>query len=570
MKSSRRVLNGTTLRRFVQVAALLTFFALVLLARRQVGVTPGVWLQGFFLLDPLVLAMTWLSGHAVPVLLLVSLGTVAVTVLAGRVFCGWFCPLGTLNAIAGRVLEFFWPRKPRPQHWSRWQLTKYYLLAAILVMAAFGVHWGALLDPLVLLYRTTVVGLLPGVQWALEDGSAALGLSEPVRQFLREHVTEVERQAFLGSSLIVGLFLVILGLNRLQPRFWCRYLCPLGAMLGALAVRPFLQRRTLPSQCNQCDLCGLSCHGAAAGSAGAEWHAAECFGCLNCTPACRQDGLAFRLVRPWQRDPIAGGEVVAPSKAAAKAASRSRRRFVRGVLGGAAGGLAGMFLLRATPQARGSIGSQLLVRPPGSLPEREFLSRCTGCGMCMRICPTGCLQPTLAEAGLEGLWTPHAVARIGRCENDCILCGNVCPTGAIRPLTVDQKRAVKIGIAVIDQSRCIPFAYGRDCGTCVEACALPEKALRLVDVEIQVNTGTRQRTKVVSQPMVDPDLCTGCGGCVKECTFKDEPAIHVYSANETRFPFGQPFLNLRAGTSPPAPAAQPAADPSAESDPYAH
>ncbi len=556
MKSRPGMLTGAMLRRIVQTAALLLFFGLVLLARRQGETTPGVWLQGFFLLDPLVLAMTSLAGHAVPAALLLSLATVAVTILLGRVFCGWFCPLGTLNAIATRALEFFWPRKRAPQHWSRWQLAKYYLLVAILVMAVFGVHTGAVLDPLVLLYRTTVVGVLPGVQWVLEDGSATLGMSEPVRQFLRENVTEVERQAFLGSSLVLGLFLLIMAANRVQPRFWCRYVCPLGAMLGVLALRPLLQRRTVTSECNQCDLCGLSCHGAATGSPGGEWKAAECFGCLNCTPACRHDGLAFRLVRPWQQDPTA---------VAGKAASRSRRRFVRGVVGAAASGAAAMFVLRATPQARGSIGSQRLVRPPGSLPEREFLSRCTACGMCMRICPTGCLQPTLAEAGLEGLWTPHAVARLGRCEYDCTLCGHVCPTGAIQPLTVQEKHAVKIGIAVIDQSRCIPYAYGRDCGTCVEACPAPEKAIRLVDVEIEYNNGIRQRTKVVSQPIVDPDLCTGCGGCVKDCTFKDEPAIRVVSANETRSLFGQPFLNLHTSSPEGNPGSESAAG---EQSPY--
>ncbi len=555
MKEGRRALNGTVLRRIVQTGALLAFFGLFLLARRHGDTGPSVWLQGFFLLDPLILVLTWLAGHAVPAALLLSLVTVVVTVLFGRVFCGWFCPLGTINAIAGRVLNFCWPSRRQPQHWSQWQMGKYYLLVAILVMAACGVHAGAVLDPLVLLYRTTVVALLPGMQWAVEDGSAVLGLSEPARQLLREHITEVERQAFLGGGLILVLFVAILALNRYRPRFWCRYVCPLGALLGVLSVRPFLRRHVAQESCNQCDLCGLECHGAATASAGGNLVAAECFGCLNCTPACRRESVSFRWMWPWQTDrvPVAGRRV-----------DGSRRRFLRGTVGGALGGVAGMFLLRSTPQARGAFGHEDLVRPPGSLPERDFLSRCTACGMCMRICPTGCLQPALGEAGLEGLWTPRVVPRIGRCEYDCTLCGHVCPTGAIRPLTVEEKHAVKIGIAMLDHSRCIPYAYGRDCGTCVEACPFPEKAIRLVDVEVQVHDGKKQRTKIVSQPVVDPDRCTGCGGCVKECTFKDEPAIHVISANETRAFEIRPFLDLRQNPAGKPPEASGAA----EANPY--
>ena len=163
----------------------------------------------------------------------------------------------------------------------------------------------------------------------------------------------------------------------------------------------------------------------------------------------------------------------------------------------------------------------------------------------MKICPTGCLQPALGEAGLEGLWTPVVNPRIGRCEYDCTLCGHVCPTAAIARLTIEEKHATKIGIAVLDHSRCIPYAYGRDCGTCVEACPIPgegDPAGRTS--RSRSHDGKTQTSRVVSQPMVDPDRCTGCGGCVKECTFKDEPAIHVVSANETRNPATRPFLDL--------------------------
>ena len=541
MKGGRpRIARGATFRRIVQLAGLALFFGLLLATRRESAAQPSRWLQTFFLIDPLVGLLTWLAAHAVPAALGLSLLTLVLTVLLGRVFCGWFCPLGTIHAIAGRVLEFCWPRRKPPDHWSRWQLAKYQLLLALVVMAACGVHWGAVLDPLVLLYRTTTVALLPGAQWGVESGSQELGAGGPAGALVREHISEIPGQAFLGSGLILAVFLAMLALNRYRPRFWCRYVCPLGAMLGAFALRPFVRRAVEPETCNQCDLCARGCHGAATATAGESWMAAECFGCLNCTPSCPQGSLRFHFAWPWQGEAGSTGP---------KPASRSRRGFMQAVsaaLGAVLGGAGGMVLLRATPQSRGLAGNENLVRPPGALAEREFLSRCTACGMCMKICPTGCLQPAFAEAGLEGLWTPRVVARLGRCEYDCTLCGHVCPTGAIGQLTLEEKHQAKIGIAVLDHSRCIPYAFGRDCGTCVEACPFPDKAIRLVDVEVQVHDGTKQRSIVVSQPMVDPDRCTGCGGCVKECTFKDEPAIRVVSANESRHPGIKPFLDLRS------------------------
>ena len=266
MNGWRRIAKGALVRRIVQTAVLVLFFGLVLWTRRRADVSPSPWLQVFFLIDPLLLLLTWLSAHAVPVALLASLITLAVTLVLGRVFCGWFCPFGTLNAIAGRFLDFCWPRPKGPEHWSRWQLAKYFLLTAIVVMAACGVHAGALLDPLVLLYRTTAVGLLPGVQWAVEDGSYAVaqsrsGAATAPRTRDRGRTSGVSRQrpdpgAVRGHP----------GVELFRRRFWCRYVCP-WALLGVAALRPFLRRRVRQETCNQCDLCGLACHGAAAAAA---------------------------------------------------------------------------------------------------------------------------------------------------------------------------------------------------------------------------------------------------------------------------------------------------------------
>ncbi len=294
MLKFRSVWRWVTLRRLVQISLLLAFLGLVVATQAGGGTQlPSVWLKVFFAIDPFLLIATGLAAHAVPALLWASLGLIAVTLVFGRVFCGWACPLGTLHALAGRLLFWIWPDRRRRDHWSPWQRTKYLLLAGLLVMALFGSHWGTIFDPLVLLYRTTTTAILPAAQWSVQAPSTAIYhydpetapaplppvvkpvyplvrdyVSEPAYEFLRDHVFGLGTHTFLGSGLILGLFLVTLALNRYRPRFWCRYLCPLGALLGIFSLRPLVRRAVRAENCNQCDLCGMSCQGAATARAG--------------------------------------------------------------------------------------------------------------------------------------------------------------------------------------------------------------------------------------------------------------------------------------------------------------
>jgi formate hydrogenlyase subunit 6/NADH:ubiquinone oxidoreductase subunit I len=77
----------------------------------------------------------------------------------------------------------------------------------------------------------------------------------------------------------------------------------------------------------------------------------------------------------------------------------------------------------------------------------------------MRACPTNVINPTLAEAGMSGFWTPRLIMTQGYCEYTCTLCGSVCPTGAIRPITAGEKtgRPVKID-RLLDRGRCSPWS----------------------------------------------------------------------------------------------------------------
>ena len=344
-------------------------------------------------------------------------------------------------------------------------------------------------------------------------------------------------------------------------------------MLGAFALRPFLRRGVEPQSCNQCDLCGVGCHGAAtsavvvrlrrpAEGTAAEWMAAECFGLLQLQSPVPKGSLRFHSLAVAERNdgsaPAARYRVIA--------GRRSRRGFARRF--GRRGRDAGQ-CRRDGPAPRHAA----VPRPDGNEgidPSRRARCRAGVPRPLYRLRPVHEDLPDRLPA------TGRHRGRVGRAVDAA---GRAAPgplrirLHALRPrlsdrrdwsVTVEEKHQVKIGIAVLDHSRCIPYAYGRDCGTCVEACPFPDKAIRLVDVEVSVHDGKRQRTIVVSQPMVDPDRCTGCGGCVKECTFKDEPAIRVVSANESRHPGIKPFLDLQqvrakkdADAAPAAPEASP-------------
>ena len=139
----------------------------------------------------------------------------------------------------------------------------------------------------------------------------------------------------------------------------------------------------------------------------------------------------------------------------------------------------------------------------------------------MRVCPTGVIQPGQTSNPVK-LWTPALNTRLGYCDYSCNSCGIICPTGAISNLTLEEKRRVVVGVARIDQSRCITWAEGRDCIVCEEMCPIPQKAIRLT------GGGQGRGSRGVLHPHVVQDLCIGCGICEYQCPVAGESAIRVY------------------------------------------
>lgn len=165
------------------------------------------------------------------------------------------------------------------------------------------------------------------------------------------------------------------------------------------------------------------------------------------------------------------------------------------------------------------------MRPPGVRDEDDFLKKCVRCGECMKVCLKNALYPAAWQAGLDGIYTPLVIPRLGYCEYHCTLCGQVCPTGAIPNLAVEEKKRQVIGKAVFDRNHCLPFARRIDCIVCEEHCPIPDKAIRSREVRVMGLDGVM---KTVKEPYVVEEICNGCGICENVCPVETKAGIKVH------------------------------------------
>lgn len=488
------------LRRIVQLCVLAAFIWLFLATRWQPGeVAPA---HPFFLrLDPLSMLVTALSpAHTLLPFFLPALILLALTVLFGRFFCGWICPLGTVIDICETLI---WRRRKALRAHASVPWLKYCILAAVLVAALAGTQLAWLLDPIPLLTRTAATVFYPVGHLVY---NAAITAGRPLLRAMGVRLYPSSVHEYSLSLAVAAMFALVVGLSYLSRRYWCRTVCPLGALLG-LVGRWGLWRRWVTG-CVECMRCTAECKmGAIPRDNPAHTRSAECILCYDCI-TCPQPGIVhIGLARRTE------GHVTATGA--------TRRQFL---------GAAGLGLAYSAAAATGVSRRPLrddLIRPPGAikrtpdgriqrLTEEEFRALCVRCGNCMKVCVTGGLQPALWEAGWDGVYTPVLVPRIGPCEQNCTACGMVCPTGALKPFTVEEKAHIQLGRAHIDRSKCLSWRPGnlyKLCLVCYEHC--PWGA-----IEIIIDNGQKR-------PVVNEEKCVGCGVCEFRCPVTPEKAIRV-------------------------------------------
>jgi MauM/NapG family ferredoxin protein len=483
------------LRQAVQVLAFLLFLSLLIYANAQ---RPGrFWADLFSRLDPLLMISASLAGRMILGGLVLAAITVGLTLLFGRVWCGWLCPLGTL-------LEWLGPRRARgggpPEGW---RAVKVLLFITILAAALLGNQTLLVLDPISIVHRTTAVALWPALRYAAVEGEATLyrfpalwGPLDAVHGAVIQPVFQGVQPVFAAVAPVALLFLALVALNWWAERFWCRYLSRLA-----------LLRREVGTACVDCGRCTQHCPtGTIDPQDGYRSDPAECLVCFDCLVECPREGIGFRWQLPRWR----------PARRQAYDPSR------RQVLAAVGASVVGVALAGVEPIRRRQPAT--LLRPPGAV-EAELSARCVRCGACVRVCPTQGLQPSLLEGGVQNLWTPRLVPRLGYCSFPCNVCGQVCPTGAIPELALEEKQHTVLGLARIDQNRCLPWAYDTPCVVCEEACPIADKAIRLEEVEVVVG----EDVVVLQLPRVLRELCIGCGICEYQCPLGGEAAIRVFA-----------------------------------------
>ena len=476
----------------------------------------------FFQLDPLVWLTSLLSGHQLIKGFWWALLLLLVTLLLGRVFCGFICPFGTIHHGVSWVRPALkGSRMVKANEKTPGRRIKYFILISLLLGSFIGLNLTGLMDPISLLFRSLALAVIPGLgeglkelfNWMAHSDIKIINLLSYGGEVLVSPIFGYGHLAFKTAWIIGLIFLVILFLNRIRPRFWCRILCPLGALLGIFSRFSILRLEKDKEKCTECRLCSKTCQGAASPMPGEDWENAECLMCFNCFDSCPEDALSFRF--RWS-----------------PASNRSPDMGRRAVLGGILSGISLPLLGRLDGQVY-KVSDPRLIRPPGSLPEEDFLRLCQRCGLCMKVCPTNVINPTLGEAGMAGFWTPHLIMIQGYCEYTCTLCGSVCPTGAIKEISGKEKieRPIVIGLAYLDRGRCLPWSGNGPCIVCQEHCPTSPKAIYLQEELVNRPDGGRSPVQL---PYMDLKRCVGCGICENRCPVRGRPAIRVISAGESR------------------------------------
>lgn len=422
-----------------------------------------------------------------------------ITLLFGRVYCSFMCPLGVYQDIVINLSNRVKTKKRRRFHFDKGRRVRYYILFFLLI--AFAIGWLTpltTLDPYSIWGRVTNAFVVRGATFFHN----ILATLFPSHLFFKEFSSLPLIATLFAATLlaVVTLFAFFKG------RLYCNSICPVGTFLGMLSRFSLFKPTIAKEFCTACHRCAIVCKASCIDLKEKTIDSSRCILCFNCMTSCPKGGITLST------SPIKfKGDKDEPNT------SLERRRILLG-LGVAGGAVATNFalnkpLLASTPTKEG-------IAPPGALSIDHLKLNCTACHACISACLSTIIKPAIGEYGLDGLFLPVLSFDNHYCAFECTRCSEVCPNNALLPITKEKKQITAIAKAKFSLRECIVYTDHTDCGACEEHC--PTKAITMIPY----------KNSSLLIPHLHKDECIGCGACEYICPATPIKAMKLRALSE--------------------------------------
>jgi polyferredoxin len=436
------------------------------------------------------------------------IAVLALTLITGRTYCSFLCPLGIGQDLFSRIGGRFKKKFRRYGYKKPFTILRYLLLAMTLVVTmVWGMYMITLLDPYSIFGRFMTYFARPVI---LVINNFLAGILGKFDIYTLSNVP-IKGFSLLAYSIPAAFFVLVGLLSFTKGRLYCNMICPVGTLLGLISKLSLFRIKFDESACTRCGRCSMRCKSSCIDFLNHDIDVSRCVDCFNCITTCQDKALSYGIVS---------------LKKKAHETDENKRKVVIGSL---------LFLFGLSRIATGQVKSApkpkkdstvkenktYPVCPPGGIRITDFNTYCTACSLCITACPNGVLQPAIRQYGISGLMQPVMDYHRSFCTYNCTICTEICPTSALHPLVLEAKKLTQIGKAKFIKDNCIVKTEKTACGACSESC--PTKAVHMIPYEGNL---------VI--PETNDDICIGCGHCEFACPtvpykaiFVDGNSIHV-------------------------------------------
>ena len=484
----------------------------------------------------------WLAKiQFLPAVLALNFVVIAVllvlTLLFGRIYCSVICPLGVFQDCVSNISSRRKGKKARFAYSKEIKWLRYGVLVLFVVALVAGLNaLVALLAPYSAYGRMVQNLLAPVWQWG---NNLLAWVAER-----RNSYAFVTKEVWLKSlpTLIVAAvtFVVVVVLAWRNGRTYCNTICPVGTTLSFFSRFAMFRPVIDSSKCKKCRACERKCKSSCIDVANHKIDYSRCVDCFDCIDSCRLGALRYRFAwgsRAGSASPAAEPVVRQSSPTIEESATSTpqaleapgRRAFIVGGAAVIGGSLLSQLPLNAEEEIKDkkrdggfaeivpkkAPSRKTPVTPFGSESVEKFYKHCTGCQLCVTVCPNNVLRPS---SRLEHLMQPEMSFEKGYCRPECVKCSEVCPAGAILKITPEEKTSWKVGTAGVDYDLCVVNRDGVSCGNCARHC--PVGAISMV----RKNPDDEKSLRI---PSVNEERCIGCGACENLCPSRPISAITV-------------------------------------------